>query len=162
MDQWISLLWAARCLGRIGVRDCRCSLVRPPLWAAHWSARTALLCSANAGVGDALRSLHPNAEEFRCSAVRAPLWAARCHCRSGMPTCVTVDHVCLRRQDSVGTDAKMCCVGRCGVGCWLTKTVFCESKRLLLLTLKFIDPQKISRVVRCKAMCAKFFGSGRM
>ena len=42
------------------------------------------------------------------------------------------------------------------------KTVFCESKRLLLLTLKFIDFQKISRVVRCKAMCAKFFGSGRM
>ena len=78
-------LWAARCLGRIGVRDCRCSLVRPPLWATHWSARTALLVSANAGVGDALRSLHPNAEEFRCSAVRAPLWAAHCRCRSGMP-----------------------------------------------------------------------------
>jgi len=63
-------LWAARCRGRIGVRDFRCSSVRLPLWAAHWSARTALLRSANAGAGDALRSLHPNAEEFRCSAVR--------------------------------------------------------------------------------------------
>ena len=35
---------------------------------------------------------------------------------SRQAACVAVDHVCLRRQDFVGTDAKMHCVGSGGVG----------------------------------------------